>query len=137
MVGPLEYFYRSIVFMKIQTRTNITSYLLPPVLKTIADYNKSNPDAATAAQSAVKTLAPAERKSSRSNDGTAKCKNRGCQAQFTVEDNNANACRFHTGQAVFHDTLNGSAGMCSRVSRRWSHQSSYRPRCRQGIISLE
>ena len=73
-----------------------------PVLKTIADYNKSNPDAATAAQSAVKTIAPAERKSSRSNDGTAKCKNRGCQAQFTIDDNNASACRLHTGKAVFH-----------------------------------
>ena len=75
------------------------SFAPQPVIKSIADYNKENPDAATAAQSAVRTIAPAERKSSRHpSDGTARCKNKGCQAVFTVAENNINACRFHAGQ---------------------------------------
>ena len=75
-------------------------------LKSIDEYNKSNPDAVTAAQAAVKTLAPAERKSTRNEkDGTARCRNKGCQKIFAVAENSPMACRFHAGQAVFHDTL--------------------------------
>jgi hypothetical protein len=78
----------------------------PTVLKSISDYNKANPDAVSAASSAVKVLAPAARKSTRNeSDGTAKCRNKGCQATFLVAENNASACVFHAGQAVFHDTL--------------------------------
>lgn len=76
-----------------------------PVLKSIADFNTSNPEAVTAAQSALKTIVPAERKSTRAADGTAKCRNKGCQQVFNVSENGPSACRFHSGQAVFHDTL--------------------------------
>jgi hypothetical protein len=74
-----------------------------PVLKSIDDYNKQNPDATTAASSAVKTINT--RKSSRREDGTAKCQNKGCQKVFTVADNTVDACIYHKGQPVFHDAV--------------------------------
>lgn len=74
-----------------------------PVLKSIDDYNKQNPDATSAASSAVKTMNT--RKSSRRDDGTAKCQNKGCQKIFQVADNQANACTYHKGQPVFHDAV--------------------------------
>lgn len=74
-----------------------------PVLKSIDDYNKQNPEASTAAASAVKTMST--RKSSRREDGTAKCQNKGCQKVFTVADNQATACTYHKGQPVFHDAV--------------------------------
>ena len=69
-------------------------------IKSIADFNTQNPDAATASASALKTVA---RKSTRKPDGTARCQNKGCQKVFNVRENNARACTFHVGQAVFHD----------------------------------
>lgn len=75
-----------------------------PVLKSIAAFNEENPDAASAASSAAKTMA-APRKSTRRDDGTAKCQNKGCQKVFVVEDNSASACTFHAGQPVFHDAI--------------------------------
>lgn len=77
-----------------------------PVLKSISEYNKANPDAVTAAQSAVKTITSVERKSSRNEEkGTAKCKNKGCSLEFDFRENSPTSCRFHSGQAVFHDAI--------------------------------
>lgn len=76
-----------------------------PVLKSIADFNTTNSAAPTAASNAAK-IVTAPRKSSRSADGlTAKCQRKGCQQQFTVADNDATACTYHKGQAVFHDAV--------------------------------
>ena len=74
----------------------------PPALKSIDAYNAANPDAASAASSAVKTLA---RKSTRLEDGTARCQRKGCQQTFMIESNNATACTYHKGQAIFHDAI--------------------------------
>ena len=75
-----------------------------PVLKSIADYNTSNPGAATAAASAVKTVTA--RKSSRDADGiTAKCQRKGCQKKFVIAENSSTACSYHRGQPVFHDAI--------------------------------
>jgi CHORD len=71
-----------------------------PQLKSIAAYNAANPEAASAAASAVKTLT---RKSTRNDDGTARCQRKGCQLSFTVKDNKTDACKYHKGQPVFHD----------------------------------
>lgn len=71
------------------------------VLKSIADYNNSNVNAVTAATSAVKTIAT--RKSTRKDDGTARCLRGGCQKTFNFTENQSEACRYHKGQAVFHD----------------------------------
>jgi hypothetical protein len=74
-----------------------------PVLKSISDYNNSNPTAATAASSATKVIS-ASRKSTRSADGlTAKCQRKGCQKTFNVSDNSEKVCIYHKGQPVFHD----------------------------------
>jgi len=73
-----------------------------PQLKSIADYNSSNPAGPTAAASALKTVST--RKSSRSADGlTAKCQRKGCQKSFSLAENGPSACTFHKGQPVFHD----------------------------------
>jgi hypothetical protein len=103
-----------------------------PVLKTISDYNKANPDAVTAAQSAVKMIAPVVRKSSRNENGTAKCKNKGCQKEFIVADNHSSACRFHAKNAVFHDTLK-FWGCCSDKKRVEFDDFMAVPGCVQGF----
>jgi hypothetical protein len=75
-----------------------------PVLKSISDFNKSNPAAASAVTSAVKTLE--NRKSSRNTaDGTARCQRKGCQKTFIVDCNDATACCYHAGQPIFHDAV--------------------------------
>jgi disease resistance protein len=71
-----------------------------PVLKSISDYNQANPTAISAATAATKTLA---RKSTRQTDGTAKCQRKGCQKQFHIDENHAEACNYHQGQPIFHD----------------------------------
>ena len=71
-------------------------------LKSIAAYNAANPEAASAAASAVKTMA---RKSTRADDGTARCQRKGCQKNFEVATNSDVACKYHKGQPVFHDAL--------------------------------
>lgn len=71
-------------------------------LKSIAAYNAANPDAASAAASAVKILT---RKSSRADDGTARCQRKGCQKTFVVSTNAEEACAYHKGQPIFHDAI--------------------------------
>ena len=75
----------------------------PVVLKTVEQFNASNPDAATAASSAAKTLlagppAPAPR-----SDGKATCVHHGCRLEYVVAENVDDACTYHKGQPVFHD----------------------------------
>ena len=72
----------------------------PPV-KSIAAYNSANPTGVTAASAAVKLM---ERKSTRKEDGTAKCLRKGCQKIFKFDENSKDACCYHKGQPVFHDT---------------------------------
>jgi CHORD len=74
-----------------------------PVLKSIESYNAANPNAVTAASAAVNTLS--QRKSTRNEDGSARCQRKGCQKTFLVEDNSATACTYHKGQPVFHDAV--------------------------------
>lgn len=73
-----------------------------PILKSISDYNAANPNAASAANTAAKSL---ERKSTRRADGTAKCQRKGCQKDFIVADNSSSSCNYHCGQPVFHDAI--------------------------------
>jgi hypothetical protein len=72
-----------------------------PALKSIAAFNSANPDAASAASSAVQTLAV--RKSTRNDDGTARCQRKGCQKSFNVAENVGECCTYHKGQPIFHD----------------------------------
>ena len=74
-----------------------------PALKSIADYNKENPDAATAVSSALKTANEPTKNVERRSDGTAKCINKGCQKDFVVAENNDKACQYHSQHPVFHD----------------------------------
>ena len=74
-------------------------------LKSIADFNASNPDAVSASAAAVK-IVTSTRKSSRSADGlTAKCQRKGCQKSFNVADNTSSSCRYHLGSPIFHDAV--------------------------------
>jgi hypothetical protein len=74
-------------------------------LKSISDYNASNPTASTATTSATKILS-ASRKSSRLDDGvSAKCQRKGCQVTFIIDENSSTSCRYHKGQPVFHDAV--------------------------------
>ena len=78
------------------------------VVRSIADFNTTNPNAASATTAALNII-HADRKSSRNSDGvTAKCQRRGCQKVFTIADNNSDnshACSYHGGTPVFHDAV--------------------------------
>lgn len=71
-------------------------------LKSIADFNTSNPTAVSAASSAMKTV---ERKSTRNADGTARCQRRGCGKVFAVAAAGPTDCCYHAGQPIFHDAV--------------------------------
>lgn len=76
----------------------------PPALKSISAFNAANPTAASAVTAAVK-VATAERKSTRNEDGTARCQRKGCQKVFSVAENSTTACSYHKGQPIFHDAV--------------------------------
>ncbi|CAN0399236.1 unnamed protein product [Ascophyllum nodosum] len=71
-------------------------------LKSINAFNAENPKAATVAGSAAAAIA-AKKKCTRRPDGTASCVNLGCQKDFKVAENRADACRYHRLNPVFHD----------------------------------
>mmetsp|Transcript_4913 Transcript_4913/g.19647 ORF Transcript_4913/g.19647 Transcript_4913/m.19647 type:complete len:338 (-) Transcript_4913:25-1038(-) len=72
-------------------------------LKTAADFNRENPNAATTVSAA--TAAASKRPTcTRKEDGTAKCVRKGCQQVFRIRDNGPTACRYHAGEPVFWDT---------------------------------
>ncbi|CAM9101928.1 unnamed protein product [Heterosigma akashiwo] len=75
-----------------------------PVLKSIDQFNEANPEAVTAAASAVQTLKVSGQKCTRRGDGTAKCTNKGCQRDFVVAENTPRSCTYHAANPVFHDT---------------------------------
>lgn len=72
-------------------------------VKSISDFNASNPSAVSASSAAVKTIST--RKSTRQADGTARCQRKGCQKNFVVADNTRESCTYHAGQPVFHDAV--------------------------------
>ena len=84
-----------------------TSVFQPPALKSISDYNATNPDASSAASSASKIIgSAATRKSSRQDDGIhAKCQRKGCQQVFKINENTPTSCCYHIGQPIFHDAV--------------------------------
>ena len=85
--------------------TSTTASSNTPALKSISDYNATNPDATSAASSATKIIT-ATRKSSRNTDGiTAKCQRKGCQKTFILTENTPQACTYHIGQPIFHDAV--------------------------------
>jgi hypothetical protein len=61
-----------------------------PVLKSIEDFNKKNPNAATALNAVLSEARPT---STVKSDGTASCLNKGCQKDYRVIDNHHGACR--------------------------------------------
>lgn len=78
-----------------------------PALKSIDGYNKSaeGKNAATAAKGfAASTGTKAKVKVLKYPDGSFRCQNKGCQAKFFLSDNGPNACSFHAGTPVFHET---------------------------------
>ncbi|KDO26831.1 hypothetical protein SPRG_08122 [Saprolegnia parasitica CBS 223.65] len=68
-------------------------------VKSIDDYNKSNPTAVTSISSiTAKPVAP------KRTDGKAKCVNYGCQVEYFVDINDDKSCAHHAGAPVFHDS---------------------------------
>jgi disease resistance protein len=73
-----------------------------------------------------------------SRDGKFMCANKGCtKKSFVPEENNDQACNYHTGEPVFHD-LKKSWSCCGKVTYDWddfmklptcavsSHQMKYK-----------
>ena len=74
-------------------------------LKSVKEFNDENPDAVSAASSARKTMEAAKsRPVQKDKEGRIKCVRKGCNKWFFTHENNDKACRYHPGQAVFHDT---------------------------------
>lgn len=84
----------------------------PVQLKSIADFNTLNPDAASAASGAAK-IVTAARKSTRSADGcSAKCQRRGCQKDFVVAENTPTSCSYHVGKHFFSSVMMYDVTVC-------------------------
>ena len=84
-------------------------------MKTAEDFNREEEEkkAKAEAEAAVSTQPPMMTR-----DGTKYyCGNPGCASKtFVLEENGADACKFHTGEAVFHD-----------LKKYWSCCSKERP----------
>eukprot|EP00962_Isochrysis_galbana_P018673 scaffold5382_cov114-Isochrysis_galbana.AAC.17 len=48
-------------------------------------------------------VAPAPRKRQPLPEGRARCRRQGCQCEYSVADNHASACRYHTQPPLFHE----------------------------------
>ncbi len=66
----------------------------PAPVKSIEEYNRANPDAATASKAAAATIKQAPTKCTVKPDGTATCLNKGCQQVYQVKENHPLACRY-------------------------------------------
>ena len=51
-------------------------------------------------------------------NGKLRCKNKGCQKEFEEKDNTPDCCKFHPGEAVFHD-LKKFYSCCKVVTWDW------------------
>ena len=80
-------------------------------MKSAADFEAENPEP-TAAKAAAKPR-PKPR-----DDGKARCVNGGCQQLYVVADNTDTACKYHKGQAVFHDR--GKHWSCCPDKKAWT-----------------
>lgn len=72
-----------------------------PVIKSIDEFNASNPEAKTALNSfkqTVTTVHTTPRK-----DGKGKCIHKGCLQWYDLNNNDDESCLYHPGNAVFHD----------------------------------
>lgn len=74
-------------------------------LKTVEEFNKENPEAATAASSAKKTMDAARTRGPVKDDkGRFKCVHKGCGQYFFSDENTDTSCVYHPGRPIFHDT---------------------------------
>ncbi|MFN9901003.1 MAG: hypothetical protein ACK55Z_19930, partial [bacterium] len=70
-------------------------------IKTADDFNR---DQEAAVAKKKEEEAKAEKEPVMSNDGKYMCANKGCaDKSFKLEENNDAACKFHKGEAIFHD----------------------------------
>ena len=72
-------------------------------IQSIEDFNKANPNAVSATDEIEQTKKKLTQ-STRKEDGSATCLNKGCQKPFVVKENNPQACTYHSKEPVFHDT---------------------------------
>lgn len=95
--------FHSQVLQKVVIADSPNKVEAPVQLKSIADYNTTNPQGPTAAATAAKLNV---RASTRSEDGlSARCRRKGCQKNFLVKENHPEACVHHKGQPIFHDAI--------------------------------
>lgn len=83
-----------------------------PPMKSAADFAEEHPDDEPSAAPKAKPR-PAPRA-----DGKAMCVNGGCQQTYVVAENNETACKYHKGQAVFHDR--GKHWSCCPGQKAWT-----------------
>ena len=70
-------------------------------IKTADDFNR---DQEAAVAKKKEEEAKAEKEPVMSKDGKYMCANKGCaDKSFKLEENNDTACKFHKGEAIFHD----------------------------------
>ena len=97
-------------------------------LKSIEEYNRQNPKAATAAKAASEKVQQAPSSTVKA-DGTATCLNKGCQKAFVVAENNETACRCVKGDYSWVKATKCEAtfGVRMRVRRAYgqSRRRSY------------
>ena len=73
----------------------------PAAPKSIADFNKENPNAVTSVSAVLNKKKSTKPKRT---DGKAKCKNFGCNKEYFVDINNEKSCCHHQSGPVFHDS---------------------------------
>ena len=73
-----------------------------PVVRSIEEFNRQNPDAPTLEKS-IKETVTEKPKPVAMKDGKAMCLHMGCNQWYKPEENVEGACHYHKGSPVFHD----------------------------------
>lgn len=101
-------------------------------IKSIDSYNAANADAVTAVSAMMRKPKPQEVAA----DGTAMCRNNGCQQRFKVDENHEGACNHHEGKPVFHDRVKIWSCCPANKAYEWEEFMQI-PGCKVGPHSLE
>eukprot|EP00827_Trimyema_finlayi_P000619 TRINITY_DN113_c0_g2_i1.p2 TRINITY_DN113_c0_g2~~TRINITY_DN113_c0_g2_i1.p2 ORF type:complete len:195 (+),score=42.13 TRINITY_DN113_c0_g2_i1:93-677(+) len=100
------------------------------VVQDINEYNKKCDELKKQQQQQTQ---PEEKKPFVTEEGKYKCINKGCNKDYSKEENSEKACCFHPGQPIFHD-LKKEWSCCQANSYEWDEFMKL-PTCKVGMHS--
>ncbi|EPR58178.1 CHORD protein [Toxoplasma gondii TgCatPRC2] len=102
----------------------------PAVVKDIEEFNKRQKEEEEAKKRQKEAEAAKPQTPLVTPEGNYKCSNKGCNKEYSPNDNSPTACKFHPGQPVFRDCMK-SWTCCQAKSYDWDEFMKIEP-CQTG-----